>query len=131
MKVTGAPYIRCMSQVNVSLPGDLSAWADARVAEGRFGNPGEYLRDLIRRDCADEAMRQWLLAVIDEGLASPEVDTTIEDIIVERLSEYPELGEAYGDRLGVRRHTAGSTACTIAMTRTSSASSGCCTRCAM
>ena len=74
-----------MAQVNVSLPDDLSAWAELRAAERRV-DPADYVRELVRRDREDEAARERLLAAIDEGLASPEVDTTIEDIIAERRS---------------------------------------------
>ena len=70
-----------MAQVNVSLPDDLSRWAETRVAQGHYGNPGEYLRELVRRDREDEEKFDRLRAAIDEGLASPIVDTTIEDII--------------------------------------------------
>jgi antitoxin ParD1/3/4 len=73
-----------MSLVNVLLPDDLSAWAEARAAEARLGGVGAYLAELLRRDRHDAERRVALLAAIDEGLASPEVDTTIEDIIAER-----------------------------------------------
>ncbi|WP_374944486.1 type II toxin-antitoxin system ParD family antitoxin [Sphingomonas sp.] len=73
-----------MSQVNVSFSDDLSAWAESRAAEARLGSAGAYPAELLRRDRHDADTRARLLAAIDEGLASPEVDTTIEDIIAER-----------------------------------------------
>ena len=73
-----------MTQVNVSLPDDLSRWAEARAAHEGFGDPAEYVRDVVSRDRDYWEQRERLLAAIDEGLASPIVDTTIEDIIAER-----------------------------------------------
>ena len=59
-----------MAQVNVSLPDDLSAWAESRVMEGRYGDPAEYLRDLVRRDREEEQKLARLQAAIDEGRRS-------------------------------------------------------------
>lgn len=73
-----------MAQMTISIPDQLKGWAEARVAEGRYDSTSDYLRDLVQRDRESEAARRRLLAAIDEGLASPEVDTTIEDIIAER-----------------------------------------------
>lgn len=70
-----------MAQMNVSLPEGLKAWAEARVAEGRYSSTSDYVRDLMRRDMEAAEARRRLEAAIDEGLASPVVDTTIEDII--------------------------------------------------
>jgi antitoxin ParD1/3/4 len=36
--------------VNISLPDPLKAYVEARVAEGEFGTPGEYIRELIQAD---------------------------------------------------------------------------------
>ena len=63
-----------MPQLNVSLPDGLKAWTDARVAEGRFASPSDYVRDLIRRDQDAAAELQWLQGEIDKGLASPTLD---------------------------------------------------------
>ena len=60
-----------MPQLNVSLPDGLKAWTDARVSEGRFSSPSDYVRDLIRRDQDAAAKVQWLQGEIDKGLASP------------------------------------------------------------
>ena len=66
----GCHKLADMAQVNVSLPDDLSAWAEARVAEGRFGDPAEYVRALVRRDREDEEKLARLQAAIDVGRAS-------------------------------------------------------------
>src|SRR3546814_13042306 len=60
-----------MAQMNVSLPEGLKAWAEARVAEGRYSSTSDYVRDLMRRDMEAPAPRRRLEAAIDQGLASP------------------------------------------------------------
>ncbi|HET9640529.1 MAG TPA: type II toxin-antitoxin system ParD family antitoxin [Allosphingosinicella sp.] len=72
-----------MAQMNISIPEKLKGWAESRVAEGRYSSTSDYVRDLVRRDQENEEKLRRLLAAIDEGLNSPEVDTTIEDIIAE------------------------------------------------
>jgi antitoxin ParD1/3/4 len=39
-----------MASLNISLPKQLKAYVEAQVAEGEYGTPSEYMRDLIRRD---------------------------------------------------------------------------------
>ena len=51
--------VTAMPQPNASLPDGLKAWTDARVAEGRFSNPSDYVRDLIRRDQDAAAELRW------------------------------------------------------------------------
>ncbi|MEG3181959.1 type II toxin-antitoxin system ParD family antitoxin [Sphingomonas sp. LT1P40] len=71
-----------MAQMNVSLPDGLKAWAESRVAESRYSSTSDYVRDLIRRDQENEKWRA-LHAAIEEGLANPETNTTVQDIISE------------------------------------------------
>ena len=70
-----------MAQMNVSIPDKLKGWAEQRVAEGRYSSTSDYIRDLVRRDQENEEQIRRLQAAIDEGRASPETDTTIDDII--------------------------------------------------
>ena len=70
-----------MAQMNVSIPDKLKGWAEQRVAEGRYSSTSDYIRDLVRRDQENEEKLRRLQAAIDEGLASSETGTTIEDII--------------------------------------------------
>ncbi|MEI9853011.1 MAG: type II toxin-antitoxin system ParD family antitoxin [Sphingomonas sp.] len=72
-----------MAQMNVSIPDALKAWAEARVAEGRYSSTSDYVRDLVRRDQDEEAARQRLQAAIDEGRASGISERTIDDIIAD------------------------------------------------
>ena len=89
----GAPrptrYVALMRSLNVDLPAALDRWVGIRVAEGRYADAAEYLRDLVRRDqeMADDDA-QWLKAMIDEGLRSGVIDeepeAVVEAIIAER-----------------------------------------------
>ena len=76
-----------MPQLNVSLPDGLKAWTDARVAEGRFASPSDYVRDLIRRDQDAAAELQWLQGEIDKGLASPTLDIDPRELIDRIITE--------------------------------------------
>lgn len=39
-----------MSRLTISMPDQMSAWVEAQVNTGRYGNVSEYFRDLVRRD---------------------------------------------------------------------------------
>lgn len=53
-------------ETTVALTDSLKAYVDEQVAAGGYSSPGEYLRDLIRRD----RERQQLRRLIVDGLAS-------------------------------------------------------------
>jgi antitoxin ParD1/3/4 len=55
--------------LSFALPQSMRAYIDTRVASGHYGNTSEYIRDLIRKDQADEAKAR-MRALIEEGLAS-------------------------------------------------------------
>jgi antitoxin ParD1/3/4 len=55
--------------LSFALPETLRTYIDARVATGNYGNTSEYIRDLIRKDQAEEA-KSRLRSLIAEGLAS-------------------------------------------------------------
>ena len=46
-----------MTPTTVTLPDPLKAYVDDRVAAGGYNSPGEYIRDLIRRDQQREQLR--------------------------------------------------------------------------
>ncbi|MES2022832.1 MAG: type II toxin-antitoxin system ParD family antitoxin [Pseudomonadota bacterium] len=77
-----------MAQMNVFLPDDLQSWADARAIEGGFSSTSDYICDLVRRDREDAQKLAALQAAIDAGRASPEVDTSIEDIIARGMARH-------------------------------------------
>lgn len=82
-------YDADMTDMSFTMPPDLKSWIDAQVAQGRYADAGDYLRDLVRRDldAADEDTR-WLRGLIAEGTASGTIDkapdVVIEEIIAER-----------------------------------------------
>ncbi|WP_375429246.1 type II toxin-antitoxin system ParD family antitoxin [uncultured Sphingomonas sp.] len=59
-----------MAQVHVSLPEDLSSWAESRVAQGGYADPADYVRDVVRRDREHERKLTALRAAIEEGRRS-------------------------------------------------------------
>ncbi len=56
--------------MNISLPEQMKAYAEAQAKDGRFSNVSDYMRDLIRRDQARAAAVAELQALVDEGIAS-------------------------------------------------------------
>ncbi len=81
-----------MTSLSVPMPAALRKWVDTRLAEGRYADAAEYLRDLVRRDhCQAEDETHWLRAMIGEGLASGIVDAEPEDVIEEIIAAHPAL----------------------------------------
>jgi antitoxin ParD1/3/4 len=52
-----------------TFPEPLRRFVDQRVREGAYADAAEYLRDLVRRDREDQAVKR-LHQLIDEGLSS-------------------------------------------------------------
>ncbi|HEX8383606.1 MAG TPA: type II toxin-antitoxin system ParD family antitoxin [Sphingomonas sp.] len=59
-----------MAQLHLSLPEDLSNWAESRAAQGGYADPADYVRDIVRRDRDREEKLARLQAAIDEGRQS-------------------------------------------------------------
>lgn len=55
--------------MSFALPELMREYIDARVAAGHYGNTSEYIRDLVRKDQAEQA-RQRLRDLVAQGLAS-------------------------------------------------------------
>ena len=72
-----------MAQMNVSLPEGLKAWAEARVAEGRYSSTSDYIRDLMRRDQEYAEKLQRLQQAIDEGFASGISEQSVDEVFAE------------------------------------------------
>jgi len=70
-----------MAQMNISVPDRLKAWAEARVAEGRYSSTSDYVRDLMRRDQDGAEGQARLQAAIDDGLASGVSSRSMDEII--------------------------------------------------
>jgi antitoxin ParD1/3/4 len=82
-------YMAPMAQMNVSLPEGLKAWAESRVAEGRYSSTSDYVRDLMRRDQEDAERIRFLQRKIDEGRASGVSEKSVEEIFADL---YAKLG---------------------------------------
>ena len=62
------------TSMNVSLPETLKEYVQERVSEGRYSNPSDYVRSLIREDMHRHAERQLetlLLEGLNSGPAKP------------------------------------------------------------
>jgi hypothetical protein len=43
-------YNRTMGEMTFNFPPALQRWIEAQVAEGRYADAADYIRDLVRRD---------------------------------------------------------------------------------
>jgi antitoxin ParD1/3/4 len=63
-----------MGELSFNFPPDLQQWIEARLAEGRYADASDYIRDLVRRD--QEQASHWeedtarVRMLIEEGEAS-------------------------------------------------------------
>lgn len=63
-----------MGELSFNFPPDLQQWVEARLAEGRYADASDYIRDLVRRD--QERASLWeedtarVRKLIEEGEAS-------------------------------------------------------------
>ncbi len=67
-----------MQSVNISLPEPLKQFVDGEIAEGRYSNPSEYVRELIRADQTRKAEEQ-LETLLLEGLDGAEAEMISSD----------------------------------------------------
>ena len=56
--------------MNISLPDQMKAYAEAQTRDGRYSNVSDYMRDLIRRDQERREAIAELRAAFDKGVAS-------------------------------------------------------------
>ena len=59
-----------MATMNISLPEQMKAFAEAQTRDGRYSNVSDYMRDLIRRDQARREAIAEIQALVDEAIAS-------------------------------------------------------------
>lgn len=79
-----------MSDLTVTMPPALQSWIEARVAEGRYADAADYLRDLVRRDRAhatDDVAQ--LRSMIEDGLASGIDERHPEEVLREVMARIP------------------------------------------
>lgn len=60
-----------MTTLNISLPEEMQAFIDQKVAQGGFGDAGEYVRQLVRED-QKRAAQERLEELLMEGIESDE-----------------------------------------------------------
>jgi antitoxin ParD1/3/4 len=85
-----------MGEMTFNFPPALQRWIEAQVAEGRYADAADYLRDLVRRDQngllgdADEAFAKetpeyvaWVREQVAEGLASGVLHRDPRDVLDE------------------------------------------------
>lgn len=77
-----------MAQMNISIPEKLKAWVESRVSDGSYASSSDYLRDLVRQDQREWAVRQQLQAAIDHGRASGRSERSLQDIVAETRARY-------------------------------------------
>lgn len=88
-------YKQAMGEMSFDFPPDLRRWIEERVAEGRYADAGDYVRDLIRRDQdgfhpdAEETPEYiaWVRERVAEAQAAPLIDRDPRDIIDELIAK--------------------------------------------
>ena len=63
-------------------------WIKKQIEKGDYTNDSEYLRDLVRKDQADQQKLDELRAALQEGLDSGVSDKTIDEIWKEAEERY-------------------------------------------
>ena len=75
--------------MNISLPEQMKAFAEAQTRDGRYSNVSDYMRDLIRRDQDRRQAIAEIQALVDEGLASgPSKPFDPKSFFAEKEAEY-------------------------------------------
>ena len=70
-----------MATMNISLPEQMKAWAEAQAETGRYSNTSDYVRDLIRRDQKRSEKIAAMQIKIDEAIAGGISELTTQDIL--------------------------------------------------
>lgn len=80
-----------MTELSISVPPALERFVESRLAEGRYADAGDYLRDLIRRDQAEvDEDATWVRARIAEGEASGYLEADARDVLKEIMAKLPD-----------------------------------------
>jgi antitoxin ParD1/3/4 len=67
--------------MNISLPEQMKAWAEAQAETGKYSNTSDYVRDLIRRDQERTEKIAAMQEVVTRSIASGISDLTMQDIL--------------------------------------------------
>ena len=69
-----------MTSMNVSLPAQMKDWVEDRIDTGQYHNASEYIRDLIRKDQAENEKIEAFRAAISIGRDSGTDNRSVDDI---------------------------------------------------
>jgi len=69
-----------MATMNISLPEQMKAWAEAQAETGKYSNTSDYVRDLIRRDQERAEKIAAMQEVVTRSIASGIGKRTMGDI---------------------------------------------------
>ena len=76
-----------MATMNISLPDQMKAFAEAQTRDGRYSNVSDYMRDLIRRDQERREAIAEIQALVDQSIASgPPEPFDMDEFIAEMKS---------------------------------------------
>ncbi|HYL27649.1 MAG TPA: type II toxin-antitoxin system ParD family antitoxin [Candidatus Nitrosotalea sp.] len=90
-----------MGTKNISLPGELEAYIDAKVASGEYAHASEVVRDGVRLLMQEEARKlEWLREAIAKGEADIAAGRVLTSKQVRKAlrGRATELRKPYGDR---------------------------------
>ena len=82
-----------MTRVTISMPDQMSAWVEAQIETGRYGNVSEYFRDLVRQDQdrRDAAIAE-LRILLDRAEASGLSDRSLPEVLDAARAEAKRRG---------------------------------------
>ena len=69
-----------MATMNVTLPEPMKDWVEEQARTGRYSDPSDYMRDLIRRDQERAKKLAHMQRLVSEGLASGVSSQSMEEI---------------------------------------------------
>jgi antitoxin ParD1/3/4 len=75
--------------MNISLPDTMKTFVETQVSERGYGTSSEFIRELIRKEQDRAELRTKIL----EGLASPVVDQSVDEIFDELEVFIGSLGD--------------------------------------
>lgn len=82
-----------MTRLTISMPDQLSAYVEAQIARGRYGNVSEYFRDLVRHDQERRATAAAELRnLLREAEASGTSPLDMKELIAQARTEARQQG---------------------------------------
>jgi len=81
-----------MATMNISLPEQMKAWAEAQADTGKYSNTSDYVRDLIRRDQERAEKIAAMQAVVTRSIASGIGKRSMDDIWQEAQARIKAAG---------------------------------------